>query len=88
MSAKPVPGRPATDPRHAAAIVAGISFLFPGSGHLLIGEWARGLTWAAGLLIVTLAGGGLPVLVLMVIAAVDACAFARRPAPPPEEEEP
>lgn len=86
MAAQPVPDRPSTGPRHAATIAAGISFLFPGFGHFLIGEWARGVTWATGLLVVTLAGGVIPMLVLMLITAVDAYVFVRRAVPPPGDE--
>jgi len=88
MAAHPAPDRQSTSPRNTPAIVAGISFLFPGLGHLLIGAWTRGAIWVIGLIVISAAGGGIFVLALMVIAAADAYVFARQmTTPPPREQE-
>ncbi len=86
MAARPVPERPPADPRQVAMLAAGISFLFPGLGHFLVRAWARGAIWALGWLVVTIAGGGVAVLLLMAISAVDAYVFARALAPPSRSE--
>lgn len=88
MAAHPTPEQRSSWPRHTPVIVAGVSFLFPGFGHILIGEWARGLTWAVGVVVLSASGGGVFVLVLMAITAVDGYVFARDAMPPPNEEKP
>ena len=87
MAAKPIPERPPADPRQVALIAAAISFLFPGIGPFLVHAWARGAIWALGWVVVGLAGGGVALLALMAISAVDAYAFARQ-LPPPSTAKP
>ena len=74
--------------RHAPALAAGVSFLFPGFGHFLIGAWARGVIWALGLVVVSASGGGVFVLILMAVTAIDAYLFARDAMPAPSQEKP
>lgn len=71
---------PAPSPRPGLA--AALSLLVPGLGHLLIGERGRGAIWLAGWLVLALLSGAAhspAVVILMVVAAVDAYALARRP---------
>ena len=82
MPAHPAPDERPSVRRHAPALAAGVSFLFPGFGHFLIGAWARGVIWALGLVVVSAAGGGIFVLVLMAVTAADAYVFAREASPP------
>ena len=88
MAAQRAPDERSSGPRHAPAIAAGVSFLFPGLGHFLIGAWMRGAIWALGLFVVSASGGGIFVLVLMAIAAVDAYVLARDARPPEPEGKP
>ena len=85
MPAEPVPRRPSPVPREIALFAAAISFLLPGVGHLLVRAWARGLLWSLGSLVVALAGGGVALLLLMAIAAIDAYVFARDATQRPKE---
>ena len=87
MPAEPVPRPPTADPRQIALTAAAISFLFPGLGHLLVRARSRGLLWAVGWLVVAVAGGGVALLLLMVISAIDAYVFARVATQRPEEEQ-
>ena len=86
MAAQPAPDRRSSWPRNAPAFVAGVSFLFPGLGHFLIGAWARGVIWTIGVIVISASGGGIFVLILMVVAAIDGYVFARDAMPPPLDE--
>ena len=77
---------PRLAPARIAFPAALLSFVVPGFGQFLIRAWGRGAIWLAGWLLVS-ASAGAPhspvVLVLMVVAAVDAYLMARsQPAPP------
>lgn len=75
---RPAPGVP--DP----ALIAGISFLVPGLGQLLLRAWLPGTLWLAGWVVLAVATGavhGVGALVLMGASAVDAYARGRRAAP-------
>jgi hypothetical protein len=75
------PEQPRTDGAvtHAPLVAAALSFLAPGLGHFLIRSWVRGAIWLTGWLIVGAASGvqhGPAVLLLMLVAAIDAYALA------------
>ena len=72
-------------PAQLAFPAALISFVAPGFGHFLIRAWLRGAIWLAGWLFLgalTGTGHSPVVVVLMLVAAIDAYLLARSgPAP-------
>ena len=77
------PGDAAAGVPDPALIAAGISFLVPGLGQLVLRAWLPGALWLAGWLVLAAATGalhGTGAFVLMVAAAFDAYARGRRAA--------
>ena len=63
-----------------ALMVAALSVVVPGAGHLVIRRWGRAAIWFAGwIVVVGTSGSGhnAAVIALMAVAAVDAVVFAR-----------
>ena len=78
------PQRRPPSPAQMAVPAALTSFIAPGIGHFIIRAWWRGLLWLAGWIFLTAASGvaGSPiVLILMLIAGVDAYVIARNQTP-------
>ena len=64
----------------AGVAVVLLSFVLPGLGHLRMRVWTRGLVWAAGWIALAATSGGSAhpvVLVLTVVAAIDAVVYLR-----------
>ena len=78
------PQRRQPSPVQMAVPAALTSFVAPGIGHFIVRAWWRGLLWLAGWIFLSMLSGVAEspiVLILMLIAGVDAYVVARNQTP-------